>query len=104
MLGALIVYDVLQGLAFGVGVAWIAFGHPLTRMSRPVHLAVGWILVSWFPHGAFHQSISHTNWVGLAALEYGFHLTAIAAALIVAREMVGQIRTPAAPRHSEGLT
>ena len=86
-------YEVLQGIAFGVGLAWLLFGRRLTNLPTSSYLAIGWLLVSWFPHGAFHQSISEINWAALAGLEYGFHLTMIVAAALVARDMVRQLRT-----------
>lgn len=93
-LGALMLYSILEGLAFGFGLAWLAFGRERTSLTTSSHLAIGWMLVSWFPHGAFHQSITHTNWLGLAFVEYGFHLTMIIAAVIVARDVLRPARTP----------
>ena len=62
--------------------------------SSAAHLAVGWALVSWFPHGAFHQSTVHDNWVGLATIEYGFHFTMLIAGLVVARHLLLVNRRP----------
>lgn len=87
VLGALIVYSVIEAIVFGIGLAWLFFGRSVLRGpgSGAAHLAVGWALVSWFPHGGFHQSTAHDNWAGLAAIEYGFHLTMLIAGLVLAR-------------------
>ncbi len=88
--GALVVYSVLEALVFGLGIAWLAFGRRVMTdgaWAGAAHLAVGWALVSWFPHGSFHQSITHDNWAGLAAIEYGFHLTMLVAGVVVARHL-----------------
>lgn len=92
-LGALMVYAVVEAIAFGFGIAWLAFGRRITSLSTPSYLAIGWMLTSWAPHGAFHQATAHTNWAGLAAIEYGFHLTMIVAAAMVARDLLRQVRT-----------
>lgn len=90
VLGALVLYSVIEAVIFGVGLVWLIFGREVLRGpgARAAHLAVGWALVSWFPHGAFHQSIAHDNWAGLAAIEYGFHLTMLIAGLLVARHLI----------------
>jgi uncharacterized membrane protein len=101
VLGALIVYSVVEAVIFGFGIAWLAFGRQVMADgpgAGAAHIAVGWALVSWFPHGSFHQSITHDNWAGLAAIEYGFHLTMLVAGLIVARHLylTGVVRRNAA--------
>lgn len=92
VLGALMIYAVLEAIAFGFGIAWLAFGRRITTLSTAAYLAVGWMLASWAPHGAFHQSTAHGNWAGLALIEYGFHLTMIVAASIVARDLLRSVR------------
>lgn len=88
VLGALVVYALLEAAFFGFGIAWLALARRVTSVSTGSYLAIGWMLVSWFPHGALHQSMEHDNWAGLAAVEYGFHLTMILAAVVVAREFL----------------
>lgn len=99
-LGALITYELLQAVAFGAGLAWFAAGPGHWHVPPAVYLAIGWLLASPFPHGSLHQSIEHDNWWGLVGLEYGFHLTAIIAAVILARHVVQQrTDTPAGGAH-----
>lgn len=88
-LAALIVASLVESLAFGVGLAWIAFGWPVVRgLSRPLalptYLAIAWALISWAPHTSFHQSVAEGNYGGLAAIEWGFHVTLVIGAFIVA--------------------
>lgn len=90
VLGALMLYSVIEAVVFGIGLTWLIFGRDVLRGpgSTAAHLAVGWALVSWFPHGAFHQSTAHDNWAALAAIEYGFHFTMLIAGLLVARHLI----------------
>ena len=88
-LAALIAAQLVEFVAFGVGLAWIAFGWPVVSgISRPLavptYLAIAWALVSWAPHTSFHQSVADGNWAGLAAIEWGFHVTLVIGAFVVA--------------------
>lgn len=82
----------IQSLVGGLGVAFLIFGFPLVNsftpahrgLARLTHLAIAWSLLSWWPHGNFHQTLAADNIGGLLAIEYGFHLTLIIAGLIVA--------------------
>ena len=97
VLGALMVYSVFEAFAFGVGIAWLVLGRRVTTSpagGTALYLAIGWMLVSWWPHGSLHQSIAHDNYAALAGLEYGFHVTMIVAGAIVARYVWRQVRTP----------
>jgi hypothetical protein len=53
-------------------------------LARTAHLAIAWSLINWWPHSNFHQTIGARSVGGLLAIEYGFHVTTIAAALIIA--------------------
>jgi len=87
-LAGLISASIVESIAFGVGLAWIAFGWPLVkdagRLGLATYIAVAWGLVSWAPHTAFHQSLGEGNWGGLAAVEWGFHVTLVIGAFIMA--------------------
>lgn len=48
-------------------------------------VALLWILASWIPHISLHQSIHPANLWALAAIEWGFHVTIVTAACILAR-------------------
>jgi hypothetical protein len=95
-----ILLSAIQSIAFGLGIAFLIFGFPLTsaRMpanqgwARATHLAIAWSLFSWWPHSNFHQSLSSDNLSGLLAIEYGFHVTLIVAGLIVAYFFVNIMR------------
>ena len=88
-LAALIGAGLIEYIAFGVGLAWIAFGWPMVRgdgrpLALPAFVAVAWALVSWAPHTSFHQSLGDENYGGLAAVEWGFHVTLVIGAMVVA--------------------
>ena len=88
-LAALISAQLVEFVAFGVGLAWIAYGWQIVRrlsepLAVPTFIAIAWSLVSWAPHSAFHQSLGEENWGGLAAIEWGFHVTLVISAFIIA--------------------
>jgi hypothetical protein len=88
----LIVISIFEAVALGLGVAFIAFGLPLVRKlamgSGPLawasFVSIAWFLVSWWPHDGFHRSMAPDDMSSLIAVEYGFHLTLIAAGAILA--------------------
>lgn len=89
-IGMLMFYTALASIAFGFGVAFLAFGLPLVErapvsrmLARMAYLGIAWLLVTWVPHDALHQHI--TSYVGLLALEYGFHFTLMLSGLALAR-------------------
>ena len=80
-----------EALALGLGVSFLVFGLPLVR-SVPsqlktrawlMYLGLGWALVSWWPHGNLHMS-NGDNMQRLLYIEYGFHVTLVISAAIVA--------------------
>lgn len=91
LLPGFVVLSVVESVVFGVGVAFACFGLPLLRrrassaaFTWSAYVSVIWLLVSWWPHDNFHRVLSHDDWAGLLRIEYGFHLTLIAASLVVA--------------------
>lgn len=81
----------MESLAFGLGVSYLVLGwHRLCAVGsvtrsklRWTHLAIVWSLMSWWPHDNLHQHIG-TNFEKLIYLEYGFHVTLILSALLIA--------------------
>ena len=81
-----------QSLVFGWGVAFLIFGFPFAKdmapahqgLARAAHLAIAWSLINWWPHGNFHITLGARSVGGLLAIEYGFHVTTIVAALVMA--------------------
>jgi hypothetical protein len=97
LLAAFLGFAVIEGLAFGLGLAWLIFGRSLmdpSRLGAAVYLAIGWLLASWWPHESFHISIGEGNYAALARIEYGFHATMIVAGLIVARYIWATVSNP----------
>ncbi len=87
--GAFMAYGLIEAVVFGFGLAWLAFGAKALRDSgRPgataVYLAVGWGLVSWWPHGGLHQGIGEGNPAALVGIEFGFHVTMFLAVAVIA--------------------
>ena len=94
-----IVLEAIQSLAFGLGIAFLLFGLPAVRRASPnsglmgwaMYLSIGWLLVSWWPHAHLHQVVGE-NLQGLLYIEYGFHVTAIIAGLVLAYGFVSLLR------------
>lgn len=88
----LVVITVVEALAFGLGLAILVDGFGLLRAAAPAaprvaraaHLALVWLLASWVPHDALHRH-NGMDLAGLIRIEYAFHVTLIAAAVVVAR-------------------
>jgi hypothetical protein len=86
-----ILLEAIQSLAFGLGVAFLLFGLPAVRRVSPnsslmawaMYLSIGWLLASWWPHGHLHQVVGE-NLQGLLYIEYGFHVTLIIGAVVLA--------------------
>lgn len=85
----LIVVALLQALAFGGGFAFLFFGRDAVRrlgattgLATWTWLAVAWLLLSWVPHGALHQT-SGADLGKLAIIEVAFHVTLMAGAAVL---------------------
>ncbi len=85
------VVSFVEALALGLGVSFLIFGLPLVRRVSAgsklrawlMYLGLGWALVSWWPHGNLHMS-NGDNMQRLLYIEYGFHVTLVISAAIVA--------------------
>jgi hypothetical protein len=93
---------VTDALAFGVGVAFLIFGFPLLAriggtgpLTWGSYLAIGWWLVSWWPHLNMHR-VNGASFEGLLTIDVVFHSTLMVAAVIVAAFFLRVIRS--APR------
>lgn len=99
---------VFEGLALGTGIAFLIYGHPLLEragrsrlLTLLAYLAIGWYLVNWWPHDNLHLVNGVHLW-GLLAIEYGFHLTLMVAAGVLAFFFYQVIRSTPAPGRSAG--
>jgi len=80
----------IESLTFGLGVAFLIFGWPLLRqlsggsklMTWAMFISIAWFLISWWPHDKLHAS--NKTLEGLLFIEYGFHLTLLIGACILA--------------------
>ncbi len=87
----LIGLSAVEALLFGFGVAFIVYGRRLAKrvteglgkVSMVMYISLAWLLVSWWPHDNLHIH-NALNIPGLIAIEYGFHVTVILAALVLA--------------------
>jgi hypothetical protein len=92
----------LEALAFGLGVSFLLFGYASLKaipsvsapMARAAHLSISWLLLNWWAHDSLHLH-NGMNLNGLLGIEYGFHVTLIAAGVVLARFFVAIVRAPA---------
>lgn len=88
-----------EALTFGLGVSFLLFGFPaISRAVGPspvrvwaTYLAVGWFLVSWWPHDNMHIH-NGDDLQGLLYIEYGFHVTLMLAGLVLAYSLLTMLR------------
>lgn len=81
----------MESVLLGLGISFLIFGFPLTSRissgSKPLtwamYLAIGWLLVSWWPHDNLHIHVGD-DMQGLLYIEYGFHVTLMVCGLIMA--------------------
>lgn len=85
-----IIIGAVEALAFGFGILFLVRGSVWLKQSAVsksltmwTYLAIAWSLISWWPHDNFHRA-NGMSMQGLLYIEYGFHLTLIIAALIIA--------------------
>ncbi len=79
-----------ESVSFGLGVAFVIFGHPLlgrmgrsARLTTAAYLAIAFLLINWWPHDNLHR-ITSGDWSRLVLVEYGFHLPLMLAGAVLA--------------------
>ena len=90
---------IFEALTFGLGVSFLLFGFPAIRRAMggssarawAAFLAIGWFLVSWWPHDNLHIH-NGEDLQGLLYIEYGFHVTLMASGLILAYSLLTLLR------------
>jgi hypothetical protein len=88
-----------EAVAFGLGVSFLAFGFgPIRRAAGGstlwawlMYVSIGWLLVSWWPHDNLHIH-NGENLQGLLYIEFGFHLTLMAAGVVLAYAFLAMLR------------
>ncbi|MCX4759251.1 AMP-binding protein [Kitasatospora purpeofusca] len=85
--------------AFGLGVAWLLFGAAVTaRQRRPAglsvaaHLAVFWLLASWWPQDNLYRTAHRADWYAQTWLVFVFNIALMVSAAIVVRFLTWQPR------------
>lgn len=86
-----IILGLLEAFVSAWGVAFLLFGYPLVKaiapaskgLTRATHISIAWVLFNWWSHGSLHQHVGE-NLNGLLAIEYGYHVTIMLAAVIIA--------------------
>ncbi|HET7479868.1 MAG TPA: hypothetical protein VFJ72_10195 [Rubrobacteraceae bacterium] len=81
----------MESILLGLGISFLAFGLPAVRRVSAdsglrawvMYLAIGWLMVSWWPHDNMHIH-NGENMQGLLYIEYGFHLTLMLTGIILA--------------------
>jgi hypothetical protein len=93
-----IVVGLVESIAFGLGIAFLIFGGRLMTsfgqgrgLTLLTYLSIAWLLINWWPHANLHRVVG-TNFSRLIWIEYGFHVTLIAAAACVAYFFVTTLR------------
>lgn len=80
-----------EWLAFAAGVTFLVNGRPMMArqgrspaLTTAAHLAIVWLLVSWWPQDNFYRLAAKTDWPQQAALVYVFNVSLMVAGLLVA--------------------
>ena len=80
-----------DGVLLGLGVSFLVFGFPVLRKVSPdsrarawaMYLAIGYLMVSWWPHLGMHAS-NGLDLQGLLYIDYIFHLPLEVAGVVLA--------------------
>ncbi len=78
---------------------FLILGWPLVRRATreagvatlPVYLSIAWSLMQWWPHSNSHRVVGE-DYAALLMIDYGFHVTLMIAAAIVARFFLATLR------------
>ena len=101
LLPAYIVLAAVEALAFGFAVAFATFGWPAirdlnlggSRINKMLFVTLTWFLGNWWVHDNLHMHIG-LDMHRLLYIEYGFHVTMMACALIVVLSLM-RLASPA---------
>lgn len=80
-----------DAILLGLGVAFLIFGFPVVRQVSPdsklrawaMYLAIGYLMVSWWPHLNMHAS-NGIDFGGLLMIDFIFHLPLEIAGVVLA--------------------
>lgn len=95
-MAALMMGTLAQAVGLGVALALVVgAGRAIAALERALpgrrrwvvasFVGLVWILGSWIPHVGLHQAIDPTDLWALTAIEWGFHVTVVAAGCVLAR-------------------
>lgn len=94
----LVAATAIEAILFGLGVSFLAWGWPLFArapaprvLARAAHLAIVWLLVSWFPHDNLHPHYGDSM-SAIVALVWAFHVTLAFSGAILAAFAVATAR------------
>jgi hypothetical protein len=81
-----------DAILLGLGVSFLVFGLPVLRKVSPdsrlrawaMYLAIGYLMVSWWPHLNLHISSPIDNWQILLYIDFLFHLPLEIAGVVLA--------------------
>ena len=81
-----------DAILLGLGVSFLVFGLPVLRKVSPdsrlrawaMYLAIGYLMVSWWPHLNLHISTPIDNWQMLLYIDFLFHLPLEMAGVVLA--------------------
>jgi hypothetical protein len=81
-----------DAILLGLGVSFLVFGLPVLRKVSPdsrlrawaMYLAIGYLMVSWWPHLNLHISTPIDNWHMLLYIDFLFHLPLEIAGVVLA--------------------
>ncbi|MFJ4673513.1 AMP-binding protein [Kitasatospora purpeofusca] len=91
--------------SFGLGVAWLLCGAGATaRMRRPpglsfaAHLAVFWLLASWWPQDNLYRTTRPSDWHAQAWLVFVFNIALMVSAAILVRFLAWRPKPSGPPK------
>src|ERR671938_158935 len=96
----LLALDVMQAVFLGLGISFLIFGFPVMRRISPdsktrawaMYLAIGYLMVSWWPHLGLHAS-NGLDLQGLLYIDYLFHLPLEVAGVVLAYSFFSLFRS-----------
>lgn len=84
----LIAVSAIESISFGVGIAFLvslwSFMKGRTSGDWLAFISAAWLLISWWPHDNLHRVMMMGDYWQLIRIEWGFHVTLIAASVVVA--------------------